>query len=81
MSVSKADPCVQPAYTDSILESYKRSGYKQYEFMATLDDKCCSVCRKLDGRHFRINKAVPGKNYPPLHDGCRCTTVYYDPEE
>ena len=63
------------------LDMYIKGGYKEYEFMATLDEWTCPICSALDGKHFPISAARIGVNYPPLHEGCRCTTIAYDPED
>lgn len=60
---------------------YRGSGNDQYEFMATLDDETCPICGALDGKHFKIKDAKIGVNFPPMHLGCRCTTVSYDPDD
>lgn len=48
---------------------------EEYQFRARLDFKTCRQCRELDGKLFRVVDAVPGINYPPLHSGCRSTTI------
>lgn len=63
------------------LDMYIKAGYKEYEFMATLDERTCPICSALDGKRFPISAARVGVNYPPLHEGCRCTTIAYDPED
>ncbi len=62
-------------FNASHLESYKAMGAKKYRFLATLDAKTCFACGKLDKKLFDIEKAVQGKNYPPLHPNDRCTTM------
>lgn len=66
---------------DCHMDSYKRAGVKRYEVVATYDERTCPVCGSLDGRKFPIEDAVAGKNYPPLHPNCRCTTVAVLSEE
>ena len=63
------------------LSLYLKAGYSEYEFMATSDDRTCPSCSALDGKHFLINDAIVGLNYPPMHEGCRCTTIAYDQED
>lgn len=45
--------------------------------MATLDMKTSAICRSMDGKHFPIDEAMPGVNYPPMHPRCRSTTITY----
>lgn len=62
-------------------EVYKKLDVEEYEFMATLDRRTSEICRKLDGKHFKVEEAVPGENYPPMHPRCRSTTIRYKPEK
>lgn len=61
--------------------AYKAAGVRQYEFIATLDNRTSAVCAGLDGKVFDIGDAQTGVNYPPMHPNCRSTTVEYDPDE
>lgn len=61
-------------------EVYTKLNIKEYEFVATLDTKTSEICRKLDGKHFKVDEAVPGKNYPPMHPRCRSLTIRYKSE-
>lgn len=54
---------------------YQHSGIKKFRFISTLDDLTCPVCGVLDGQVFSINQKKIGVNCPPMHDGCRCTTI------
>lgn len=54
------------------IEKYKDAEIETYQFSCTLDTKTCKVCASLDGKEFKVRKAVVGKNCPPMHDGCRC---------
>lgn len=56
---------------------YKDLGYKEYEILATLDNRTSKICRSMDGKHFPENEAVVGENYPPFHAHCRTTTIVY----
>ena len=61
--------------------AYEAAGVRQYEFIATLDNRTSAVCAGLDGKVFDIKDARTGVNYPPLHPWCRSCTVEYDPDE
>ena len=37
--------------------------------------------QEMDGKHFKVKDAVPGKNFPPMHPNCRSTTVCWFPGE
>ena len=63
------------------IDEYRLGGYKYYEFMAAHDEHTCPICAALDGKHFKISEAKIGVNCPPMHLGCRCCTIAYDPDE
>lgn len=60
------------------MQSYQECGVDRYIYLATLDlrtcDKCCIT---LDGKIFAVADQQPGKNCPPMHPWCRCTTIAY----
>ena len=62
------------------LQAYKDDGLQEYEVIGTLDLHTCSVCQPYDGKHYPLNKAVEGVNYPSFHVNCRCTSAPYIPE-
>lgn len=68
-------------YETSTMAGYSACGIEWYEFLATLDYKTSDICQEMDGEHFRVRDAVPGKNFPPMHPNCRSTTVCWFPEE
>lgn len=47
----------------------------EYMYMSVLDFFTCRQCRELDGQVMRVDDAVPGVNFPPLHPGCRSFTI------
>lgn len=66
--------------TDAQMKSFGRNGFDEYTFLAL--GTACEVCRKLDGKHFEVDKANAGVNMPPMHPNCRCSTsAYMDDEE
>lgn len=66
--------------TSAQMESFKRNGFDQYTFLAL--GTACEICRKIDGKHFDVDKANAGVNMPPMHPHCRCSTsAYIDDEE
>lgn len=54
---------------------YAETGVKQYDYLATLDERTCDICGPMDGKTFKRSEMQTGINYPPLHTRCRCTTV------
>nr|DAZ03722.1 MAG TPA: minor capsid protein [Caudoviricetes sp.] len=68
-------------YEQATKDAYEECGVEWYEFLATLDGKTSEICRELDGKHFKVRDAMPGKNYPPMHPNCRSTTVVWFPGE
>lgn len=53
------------------LSSYRESGIKRVEWLATLESHTCDICRQLDGKKFDIEKAQKA----PQHPYCRCTLI------
>lgn len=58
-------------------DSFSFLGVKQYEFVATLDDRTSEICQDMDGKVFDLKDMKPGVNAPPMHCYCRSTTVPY----
>lgn len=56
-------------------DSYIKDGTTMYTFIANSD--CCDVCKALNGKHFLVEELECGKNAPPMHEGCRCSTAPY----
>ena len=62
-------------------QSYQECGIEKYRFLATLDTRTCPICGELDGKIFPVSNMKTGVNCPPMHSGCRCTTVAVVSEE
>lgn len=60
---------------EATAKAYQEDGIEQYEYLATLESKTCSVCGNLDGLKFKLKDRKDGVNYPLIHAWCRCTTV------
>ncbi|MCL0319374.1 minor capsid protein [Apilactobacillus xinyiensis] len=54
---------------------YAAQGVEKYEYVATLESRTCTECRRLDGKVFTLVAKIDGTNYPILHPYCRCTTI------
>lgn len=66
--------------TEAQKQSFERNGYEEYEFIAL--GTACEVCKAIDGKHFKVKDMQPGKNAPPMHPRCRCSTAaHMDREE
>lgn len=65
----------------SEIESYKECSIEKYVFVATLDLRTSKQCRAHDKKVYEVDKAVSGKNLPPLHPYCRSITIAYKDEE
>lgn len=63
------------------LETYKRLGVEECEYVATLDSKTSKLCQGMDGKVIKVAEAVSGVNYPPMHPGCRSTTTIYEEDQ
>ncbi|UQS85856.1 minor capsid protein (plasmid) [Apilactobacillus apisilvae] len=60
---------------ESSFMSYEDNGVEEYDYLATLENRTCSVCALLDEKNFKVSERVEGKNCPVMHPHCRCTTV------
>lgn len=60
------------------LLSYEDAEITKYKFVAVLDKRTSRICQKHDNVVYRVDEAVPGINYPPLHPWCRSTTIAHD---
>lgn len=67
------------AYIQSVAQgdSYRANGVKQYQYIATLDDRTSDMCREMDSRVFDVKDFKPGETAPPLHPWCRSATCPY----
>ena len=66
--------------TEAQRQSFKRNGFDMYMFIANVNPTkhgTCPICKKLDGKHFKVDKMMPGENAPPMHPHCRCSTAAY----
>lgn len=57
-------------------KSFEKMGFKQYTFLA-VGPHPCEICQALDGKHFDVDKMVPGENAPPMHPWCHCSVSAY----
>lgn len=67
--------------TAAAKQSYDRNGNDEYTFLTTNPKGACDICKALDGKHFKVVDMKPGKNAPPMHPRCHCTTAPYWDEE
>ena len=61
--------------TEAQKQSFERNGFDQYEFI--VNSGCCDICQGLSGKHFKVEKMMPGENAPPMHPHCRCSVAAY----
>ncbi len=67
--------------TEAQKQSFVRNGFVEYEYIACSNSDACSVCRALDGKHFKIEDMMPGTNAPPMHPRCHCSVAAYMDDE
>ncbi len=63
------------AKSQADLKAYEDAKIKKYKYLATLDIKTSSMCRKLDLKVYPRKEGIAGVNYPPMHPHCRSTTI------
>ena len=59
--------------TEAQKQSFERNGYEEYEFIAL--GSACKICKEIDGKRYRVKDMQPGKNAPPMHPCCKCSTA------
>ena len=64
--------------TEAQKQSFQRNGFDFYEFICNHNGNTCDICSALDGKHFRVDKMMPGTNAPPMHPHCRCSTAAWE---
>lgn len=62
--------------TEAQKQSFIRNGFGKYTFH--VNGGCCDICAALNGKHFDVEKMMPGENAPPMHPHCRCSTSAYE---
>ncbi len=63
--------------TEAQKQSFVRNGFDEYEYIACGNNDVCSVCKALDGKHFKVDDMIPGENAPPMHPNCHCSIAAY----
>ena len=63
------------AFNQATLKGYDDAEIKYYIYLATLDNRTSQICASLNGEKFKLDNAVTGINYPPMHPNCRSTTI------
>ena len=61
--------------TDAQMATFEAFGYEKFEFIPERDNKVCPTCHAMDGKVYRVADAEPGRNCPPMHPRCRCSTA------
>lgn len=54
--------------TEAQKQSLERNGFDEYIFLAL--GTACPICKKLNEKHFKVTKMMPGTNAPPMHPLC-----------
>nr|DAZ00616.1 MAG TPA: minor capsid protein [Caudoviricetes sp.] len=67
--------------TEAQKQSFMRNGFDEYEFVACTNKDVCSLCRGLDGEHFKVEDMMPGENAPPMHPSCHCSVAAHMDDE
>lgn len=62
--------------TEAQKQAFESNGFDHYEFI--VNGGCCPICEGINGKHFAVSKMMPGKNAPPMHPNCRCSTAAWE---
>ena len=61
--------------------AYEEMDVDKYVFLATLDTRTSTICKKYDNKVILLAERKVGINFPPLHPNCRSKTRAYMGEE
>lgn len=65
--------------TETQKQSFIKNGFTKYEFIAL--GSACEICKAIDGKHYDVEKMMPGTNAPPMHPNCRCSVAAWEDDE
>ncbi len=68
---------LERAHVQAQVKSYKAEVIEEHEYVACGKKDCCPVCKKLDGKIFKVKDMECGENAPPMHPNCHCATAPY----
>lgn len=67
------------------LETFKRNGFKEKEWLTSRDERVCPICGPLHGTRISIDDAFSSEGLtedgPPIHPRCRCDLVEVIPDD
>lgn len=67
------------------LETFKRNGIKQKEWVTSRDERVCPICGPLHGRVIEIDDYFDSGDFsegaPPIHPRCRCDILEIIPDD
>ena len=55
--------------------AFQEFSYEDYTFIC--NGGACKECEALNGKHFKVKDMQAGRNAPPMHPRCRCSTAAY----
>lgn len=64
----------------TIAKRYADMGVVEYEFYANMDSRTSDICKRLNGKTFKMKDYQPGINAPAMHPNCRSRIVPSDDE-
>ena len=68
---------VAQAAVDAELKELEELGITEYEIQCTFDERLCPICRKYDGKKYKLGKGPT----PTFHPNCRCRVRQIIPKE
>lgn len=67
---------------DAQMKFYVANGIDEFEYIACGGSDVCDICKKLDGKVFKVSKMMISENAPPMHPNCHCSTgIHIDSKE
>lgn len=47
--------------------------FEYYQISPVVDETTCEYCKSIAKKKFKFSEREAGRNFPPLHSGCRCS--------
>lgn len=67
------------------LETFKRNGIKEKEWVTSRDERVCEICGPLHGKTIKISGYFESGDFsegaPPIHPRCRCDILEIIPDD
>lgn len=64
-------------HTQAKIQQWEKMGLKHVKYVAVLDNRTSTICERLNGMIFSLDRLETGVNCPPMHPWCRSIIQAY----